>query len=275
MPNQSSLPGYEPMLAAYHRAYADELRAIVGCLPLEPGHQVLDMACGDGVYSGWLAERVGPSGRVTAVDRMADYLDLARRTVANSPFASVVEFSQAPIEALPFGDGAFDLCWCAQSLYSLPDPVESLRNLRRITKPGGVVAVLESDTIHHLLLPWPPELELAVRTAELRAFEEQMEQPRKFYVGRQHRAVFQEAGIEDLHVQSVAIDRTFPLSDDERIFFEETLKRLARSASTHLDFSTRKKLEALADSGSPHCLWKIPSFSATCLLQLVWGRVPC
>src|SRR4051812_38665309 len=122
----SPIPSYEPMLAAYHRAFAPELRAMVGTLPLSEGQAVLDMACGDGVYSPWLAERVGPTGRVVAVDVMPEYLDLARKTAASSPLASIIEFTAAPIESLPFDEATFDLCWCAQSFYSLPDPVEAV-----------------------------------------------------------------------------------------------------------------------------------------------------
>ena len=56
------------MLAAYHRAFAAELRVMVDTLPLAPGSVVLDMACGDGVYTPWLAERVGPDGRLFAFE---------------------------------------------------------------------------------------------------------------------------------------------------------------------------------------------------------------
>ena len=45
--------------------------------------------------------------------------------------------------------------------------MEALRHLVRVTKPGGVVAVLEADTLHHVILPWPIEVELAARAAEL------------------------------------------------------------------------------------------------------------
>ena len=167
MSKKNRLPSYEPMLAAYHRALAVELRRMVAVLPIDLGQSVLDMACGDGVYSPWLAERVGSGGRVMAVDRRSEYLELARTHSASSPFSAIIEFLAASIESLPLDDRSFDFCWCAQSLYSLPDPVQALRHMLRVTKPGGVVAVLEGDSLHHILLPWPVELELSVRAAEL------------------------------------------------------------------------------------------------------------
>jgi ubiquinone/menaquinone biosynthesis C-methylase UbiE len=111
-----------------------------------------------------------------AVDKVPEYLDVAR---AANP-GGRVEFVCAPVEALPFPEGTFDLCWCAQSLYSLPDPVEALRHMLRVTRPGGLVAVLEADSLHHAILPWPAEVELAVRAAELRALAEESDRPRKF-----------------------------------------------------------------------------------------------
>ena len=70
------------MLDAFHRAFAGELRGMVDTLPIEAGQSVLDMACGDGVYTPWLAERVGVRGRVAAVDVLAEYLERARKKVA-------------------------------------------------------------------------------------------------------------------------------------------------------------------------------------------------
>ena len=55
----NQLPGYARMLDAYHRSRAAELRAIIATLPLRPHSRVLDVACGDGCYTHWLAERAG------------------------------------------------------------------------------------------------------------------------------------------------------------------------------------------------------------------------
>ena len=72
------LPAYAPMLAAYQRSHARELREMIGALPLRPGDRVLDMACGAGVYSRWLAERIGPGGLVVGADISRAFLEQAR-----------------------------------------------------------------------------------------------------------------------------------------------------------------------------------------------------
>ena len=71
-------------------------------------------------------------------------------------------FARADLRHLPIPDDSFDLVWCAQSLYSLPDPVDALRRMARAARPGGIVAVFENDEFHHVLLPWPVEVELAL-----------------------------------------------------------------------------------------------------------------
>jgi cyclopropane fatty-acyl-phospholipid synthase-like methyltransferase len=101
MSKSASVPPYEAMLDAYHRAFATELRAMIAGLPIEAGQTILDLACGDGVYSPWLAERVGPSGRVVAVDRVREYLAIAREKARKSSLTLTVWL--IPIRA--------NICW--------------------------------------------------------------------------------------------------------------------------------------------------------------------
>src|SRR5262249_29968498 len=145
------LPAYAQLLLHSHLAFEPELRATVGSLPLRPGDRILDLACGDGTYSRWLAECLGAGGGVLALDRSPAFLELARKAMPPHFLGHRVGLVQADIDRLPLRDGSFDLVWCAQSLYSLPDPVEALRRMARAARPGGIVAVLENDEFHHVL----------------------------------------------------------------------------------------------------------------------------
>lgn len=264
------LPDYAIMLSAYHRAYEGELRHIIDTLSISAGDRVLDVACGDGAYARWLAERVGTSGLVVAIDLLPAYVDVAARAAGRSRLA----FAVADVARLPFEEGTFDLAWCAQSLYSLPDPVAALRRIVRVVRPGGVVAVLENDSLHHMLLPWPIEVELAVREAELRSFVEQSEKPRKFYVGRELRGTFRAAGIVDVHVRSSASDRQAPLTPDGRTFVEEYLRDLRERTAPRLEPRVRAQFERLVDPESDAYLLDDPDLTVTCLDHLVWGVRP-
>src|SRR6266511_1772233 len=98
----TDLPDYAPMLTAYHRTHAPELRAIVGDLPVRAGDCVLDMPCGDGAYTMLLAEKVGSSGTVVGVDRSVCYLTLARARADQSPDAARPTFQVGDIASLSF-----------------------------------------------------------------------------------------------------------------------------------------------------------------------------
>lgn len=264
MTTAAKLPGYAGMLTDYHRAYAKELKAMIAGLPVRAGDRVLELACGDGVYSAWLAERVGPDGSVTALDVSAAFLDLARRNAG--PAVGLVAGSA---ERMPFADDTFDLVWCAQSLYSLPDPVEAVRLMRRVVKPGGVVAVLEDDTLHHILLPWPIEVELAVRAAELVALVAESDRPRKYYVGRQLDEVFRAAGLVQTRKRTYATNRQAPLDPEERGFLEKYLRELFDRTGPHLDAAVRARFGAMVTPGSGENLLDRQDMTVTCLDHVV------
>lgn len=259
------------MLAAYHRAFAAELRAMIGALPIEPGDRVLEVACGDGVYSHWLAERVGPDGQVVASDRSEGYLDRAQRVASGDDDPTSVQFVRADLSQMPFADETFDLVWCAQSLYSLPDPVEALSRMKRVVRSGGVVAVLENDSLHHVLLPWPVPIELAVRRAEWDAFLEQSRVPPKFYVARQLSRVFREAQLASCRERSWATKRQAPLDPDTREFLALYLDDLREHAAHHLDRSTREQFEVLVNPADERSLFADPDLSVTLIDHVAWG----
>ena len=125
------------MMADYHRAFAPELKAIIESLPIRRGERVLDFACGDGSYSRWLARHVGPAGKVLALDISPAFLDVARQSALRSTMGRRIEFLQADIHRLPVAANSLDLVWCAQSLYSLPDPIDALlQRMAKAVRPG-------------------------------------------------------------------------------------------------------------------------------------------
>ncbi len=270
-----TLPDYAPMLAAYHRGFSRQLRRMIDALPLRTGMTILDMACGDGAYTPWLTERVGASGQVVAVDLHTGYLAQARDHINSLQLHTPVLHVAAALEALPFAPASFDFIWCAQSLYSLPNPLETLRILRLLLRPGGVLAILENDTLHHLLLPWPVEIELALRAYELEALTEISDQPRKFYVARRLNHLLRTAGYTDIRFRTYATDLGGPLEGDPRTFVAEYLRDLRDRVEPRLSSDTiRRELERLVDPLSEHYFLDDPDFEATCLDRVFWATVP-
>ena len=118
---------------------------------LEPGQRLLDVGCGPGTVTVDLAARVAP-GVVVGVDTSAAVLGLARAT-ADAAGARNVTFQEADATSLPFADDSFDVVHAHQVLQHLSDPVAALREMRRVTRPGGYVAVRDAD---YAAMTWYP-----------------------------------------------------------------------------------------------------------------------
>jgi ubiquinone/menaquinone biosynthesis C-methylase UbiE len=234
----SPLPSYAAALSAFHRCAGDALHEIVRALPIESGMRVLDAPCGDGTYLPWLRERVGKAGRVVGADLNPAYLEVARQHAERH--GADVELVHARLEELP---APFDFVWCAHSLYSLPDPAEALASLRRVLVPGGRLGIVENDSFHHWLLPWPVELELAVRRAQLEALAATTPHWTKAYVGRNLAPLLREAGFEEITVRTSSVDHRAPLSEDEKLVLRDYLARLRKLTWERLDAPARAAFE--------------------------------
>lgn len=270
-PRERALPNYDNQLSRFHCAFEPELQRILDVLPLTPAMKVLDLACGDGFYSRRIADRLGPGGSVTGVDLNLAYLDEARQEAARQTGEATIDFVAASFDRLPFPDDTFDFVWCAQSLYSLPEPVVVLRTLARVLRPGGIVAVLENDTMHQVFLPWPVRLELPLRAAELRALSE-TRNPNKYYVGRRLPAVLAEAGLEPLKMATQAIDREAPFGEAERALLQSYLEGVANRVAPYLDAPLLQELRQLIDPRSPDHILRQPYLTMTWLNVLALGR---
>jgi SAM-dependent methyltransferase len=124
---------------------------------LRPGMTVLDVGCGPGTITADLAELVAP-GRVTGLDSVPDVVarageELAGRGLGNAGAAV------GDVYALDHPDGAFDVVHAHQVLQHLADPVAALREMRRVCRPGGLVAARDADYSAMTWYPRVPELD--------------------------------------------------------------------------------------------------------------------
>lgn len=128
---------------------------------------VVDVGCGNGMYLAELARR-GFAGRVLGVDLSLGMLAAARDRLAAprpagfaaaahglsgkhgpaGPTASLIALANADATTLPLRDGAADLAFAMHMLYHVPDPAVALRELRRVTRPGGRVVIVLNGAGH-------------------------------------------------------------------------------------------------------------------------------
>jgi ubiquinone/menaquinone biosynthesis C-methylase UbiE len=149
--------GHHESVLRSHRWRTAENSAAYLLPHLRPGGSLLDVGCGPGTITADLADRVAP-GRVTAVEVTATALDLARAEVARRGVTNV-DFAVSDVHALDFPDDSFDVVHAHQVLQHVADPVRALRELRRVCRPGGVVAVRDADYAAFTWYPLLPELD--------------------------------------------------------------------------------------------------------------------
>ena len=119
-----------------------ELKALARAY-VEPGHKVLDVGCGFGIESFRLASLARPKGKVTGIDKSVAFINRARKLANMGQIP--IDFQVGDAEALDFPDDAFDVSRVERVLVYLPDPRQALREMRRVTRPGGTISMIEPD----------------------------------------------------------------------------------------------------------------------------------
>ena len=148
--------GHHESVLRSHRWRTAENSAAYLLPHLSSGFSLLDVGCGPGTITADLATIVTP-GRVTALEVTEAALDLARAEITRRGLTNV-DFATGDVHALDFPDDTFDVVHAHQVLQHVTDPVAALREMRRVARPGGIVAVRDSDYAAFTWFPQLPEL---------------------------------------------------------------------------------------------------------------------
>ncbi len=142
------LEGEGSRLALMSRLLDPMHRRYIESLGVGPGARTLEVGCGNGSISAWLAERVAPDGRAVAMD-----LDLSLVDVR----APGLELQQGDIVAGPVDPGGFDLVTARAVLHHVTDVDAAMRNLVASLAPGGSILLIEPDFLP-VSVAEPPEV---------------------------------------------------------------------------------------------------------------------
>jgi SAM-dependent methyltransferase len=211
---------------------------------------VLDVGCGPGSITIGLAEAVAP-GAVTGVDVEPLQVNRARE-LATERAISNVQFEIADAYALPYVEASFDAVLGHFLLGNLQDPLRATRELRRVLRPGGVAAILETDWSVWVLEPSTPTLRemqsLLTRSVEASGSSS--------YYARHQRRLLLEAGFSRVEAYARAGD-------------QGTLER-TRSAAANLE--ARLRAPAVWDRSIAEGWADATALEAMCTALRAWGE---
>ena len=222
--------------------FAPLTRALIERARIREGQSVLDVAGGAGEPSLTIAEAVGPKGSVMCTDPVAEMLATAEREALRRGIENV-QFRQCTADALPFADNSFDAAVSRLGVMFFPDPVAGLREMLRVTKPGGPVALavwdkselnpysyVITEVIGRHVPPSPvdPDAPDAFRFAE----------PGKL-VG-----VLEEAGAADVTERVLTFDMAAPISAEEFWVMRSQISETMREKLKKLPDDEKRQIAA-------------------------------
>ncbi|MFC1937862.1 class I SAM-dependent methyltransferase [Chloroflexota bacterium] len=112
---------------------------------IKPGMTIVDLGCGSGAFTTLAARAVGERGKVYGVDMQPAMLRQLRHKLARAESHDIknIELKRAGAYELPFEDESIDLIYMVTVLPEIPDKARALREIKRVLRPGGILAATE------------------------------------------------------------------------------------------------------------------------------------
>jgi len=245
--------------------------AAIATLGLPPGSHGLDAGCGIGLQARLLAAAVGAEGHVTALDVEPAFLRYGQQLLEGTEEAGRITWRQGDLQHLPFDDATFDWAWSSDCVGYAPDPELSwLRELVRVVRPGGTVAVLTWSSEN--LLPGHPRLEAHLRAtaAGLAPFEDGMPPERHWL---RNLGSLRRLGVARPQVRAFAGEAHAPLSEGQRRALIDLLEMRWPGVEEELSDRDRAEFLRLCRPESPDFIVDQPDYYGFFTYSLFWGRL--
>ena len=187
------------------------VRCLVDVAALQQGEHVLDIACGTGFVAQTAAQCVGAEGRVVGIDLNASMIEVARMAT-NASVDAAIDWRTGDAADLPFDNGTFDAALCQQGLQFFPDRDRALREMRRVLRRGGRLA----------LTVWGPIAEVPYQAALADALARHISPeagsmaraPCALHNAAELHALIADAGFRDVSVNRTVKTTHLPLPQD-------------------------------------------------------------
>ena len=259
------------MAYVFNRLREPVLRSAIQALHLPSGSRGLDAGCGIGLPALLLAEAVGPAGHVTGLDLSPEFLVYAEEIVEQAGLSERISFREGDVNKLPFDDDTFDWAWSVDCVgYAPLEPLPLVKELARVVKPGGSVAILAWSS--QMLLPGYPLLEarLNATSSGIAPFTKG-KRPELHFL----RALgwFRDAGLEEPTARTFAGDAHAPLPDDLRRALIALFQMRWPGVESELAQEDRAEYRRLCLPESPDFVLNHPDYYAFFTYSMFCGKV--
>ena len=240
------------------------------------GARALDAGCGVGGMALLLAGRVR---EVVAIDINADSVRETGDRLARAGGGASAVARVADLTALDEPDASFDLVWCGRVVHHLPDMLAGVRELARVTKPGGTVAIREGGFGFRVLPDevgvggfWFEDRLAAAGVGRFGRRNAHADAPYPFGWSQ----LLRDAGLADIRARTFAFDSLAPLSDDEQAWIEFHWRRWLTDdeSRAQLGDEDAEALETLLDPESPHYAFARPDLHLRSATTVYAGTKP-
>jgi len=248
------------------------LRSVIQALRLPKGSRGLDAGCGIGLQALLLAKAVGPTGHVAGLDLSPAFLCYAKEVVKASDLSARISFQAGDVGKLPFDDDAFDWACSIDCIgYPVGDLLPLLRELARVVRSGGTVAILGWSS--QCLLPGYPLLEARLNaTGSGLALYIRGKRPESNFL----RALrwFGKAHLEEAEPRTFVGDVQAPLSDDIRRALISLFQMLWGEPQAGLSQEDWSEYQRLCQPESPEFILNLSDYYAFFTYSMFRAKVP-
>jgi len=246
--------------------YADVYAQVIDWLAPPPGAAVLEAGSGAGGFTRLLADAVAHGGgSVTALDESDEMLAATRAWIDQGAHGGSVSYQQGDIASLPFDGPQFDLVWSSRTIHHLPDQLSAVKELARVVRPGGKLALREGS-IRTRFLPddiglGEPGLEDRIDVAFHRWFTANVrggEGAVRYPFGWTQ--MLRDAGMETAFARTFLLEAEAPFDDTQIAYMGRHLKRWVDNddRKAMLAPGDADVVAALTDASSEHFVFKRP-----------------
>ncbi len=244
----------------------------IDALRLPRGGHGLDAGCGIGSHIPLLLEATAPGGVVTGLDLSGEHIAAAVEALGRSGASDRVVIRQGDAGDLPFEDDSFDWAWSVDCIGFIPgDPIEMVRGLARVVKPGGTVALLLWSS--QQLLPGYPFLEARLNGTATGAAPAIPDWPPHRHPLRAL-GWLSGAGLEEMKARTFVVDFHGPLEENEKEALAAIIEMRWGNPESELSNADWELFNRATNRGSPDSVVDSQDYFGFFTYSLFWGCVP-